>query len=81
MEQDYGGEGKLGTKKMQLRTQYTEKIKKKKQKNPQNWSFVKRDENGKNIAQCCDETGKKHKGSQKESIFLVKSKNKLKSIK
>ena len=32
----------------------------------------KRDENGKNIAHCCDETRKKHKGSQKESIFLMK---------
>ena len=79
MEQDYCGEGKLGTKKMQLKTYYTQKMKK--QKTKKNWSFVKRNENGKNIAQCCDETGKKHKGSQKESIFLVKSKNKLKSIK
>lgn len=34
MEQDYGGEGKLGTKKMQLRTCYTEKNEKKKTKKP-----------------------------------------------
>ena len=65
IEQDYCGEGKVRAKKMQLRTLYTEKKK-------NNWSFVKRDENGKNIAHCCDETRKKHKGSQKESIFLMK---------
>ena len=42
MEQDYGGEGKLGTKKMQLRTQYTEKNEKKKTKKPTKLEFCQK---------------------------------------